>query len=139
MVGASLWLAVPASACEGKGPRRHGPPQAALDACAEAADNGVSISWVPADFLAQQDVQSWRDLQVWVDSDGPRAGSLTWSPNKALAAGLSIRPVADTVHDTLDWFRGLPDERRAELRSGLSAERERSVLAAWREAAGEPA
>lgn len=110
-----------------------------LDACADASDNDVSMSWVPADFLAQQDVQSWRDLQVWVDSDGPRAGSLTWSPNKALAAGLSIRPVADTVHDTLDWFRGLPDERRAELRSGLSAERERSVLAAWREAVGEPA
>ncbi len=110
-----------------------------LDACADVASNDVSMTWVPAEFLAEQDVQSWRELQVWVDSDGPRSGSLTWSPNKALAAGLTIRPVADTVRDTLAWFQSLPDERRASLRSGLSADRERAVLDAGRAASADPA
>ena len=110
-----------------------------LDACADVADNDVSMTWVPAEFLAEQDVQSWRELQVWVDSDGPRSGSLTWSPNRALAAGLTIRPVTETVRDTLAWFQSLPDERRATLRSGLSAERERAVLDAWRAASADPA
>lgn len=110
-----------------------------LDACAQVADNDVSMTWIPAEFLAAQDVQSWRDLQVWVDTDGPRSGSLTWSPNKALAAGLTIRPVAETVRDTLAWFRSLPDDRQASLRSGLNTERERAVLEAWRDASAGPA
>lgn len=102
-----------------------------LHASQLATGSDATLTWVPADFLAEQDVQPWRDLQAWVDSDGPLSGSLTWSPNRALADGLKIRPVLDTVRDTLDWFGSLPAERRAELRSGLSAEREAEVLAAW--------
>ncbi len=97
----------------------------------DAVNPGAELTWVPADFLQEQDVQPWRDLHMWADGDSPLAGSLTWSSKKAIAAGLTFRPVAETAADTLAWWNTLPDERRAELRAGLSAEREREVLAAW--------
>jgi 2'-hydroxyisoflavone reductase len=53
---------------------------------------------------------------------------------RAVAAGLRFRPVAETSRDTLAWWEGLPEERRAKLRAGLSAAREAEVLAAWRAA-----
>ena len=48
-------------------------------------------------------------------------------PAKAYAAGLSPRPLADTVRDTLAWTRtvGSPTSR------GSSPEREQELLAAW--------
>jgi 2'-hydroxyisoflavone reductase len=103
-----------------------------LDACLRVIDSDASLTWVPADFLAGEGVEAWRDVHAWVDSDGPLAGSLTWSSRKAVDAGLTFRPVDETVRDTLDWFRTLPDERQADLRAGLSADREGAVLAAWR-------
>lgn len=104
-----------------------------LDASLDVTGAETELTWVPADFLAENDVRAWRDLAVWADGDGPEVGSLTWSPNKALAAGLRIRPVAETIEDTLAWFRSLPADRQASLRSGLSAERESELLGAWRE------
>ena len=104
-----------------------------LQGCRKAINPDAALTWVPADFLAEQDVQSWRDVQLWVDAAGPQAGSLAWSSQKAVDAGLTFRPLADTARDTLAWFRTLPDERQATLRSGLPAERESAVLAAWHE------
>jgi 2'-hydroxyisoflavone reductase len=102
-----------------------------LEGCRQAINPEARLTWVPADFLAAQDVQPWRDLHLWVDDDGPMAGSLSWSPQKAVDAGLTFRPLAETARDTLAWFRTLPEERQSTLRAGLSAEREAEVLAAW--------
>ena len=104
-----------------------------LSACLSTIESDAKLTWVPADFLAKHDVQAWRDVPAWADSDGAMAGSLTWSADKALAAGLAISPVEDTIRDTLAWFKSLPQERRDELRAGLSAEKEKAVLAAWRD------
>jgi 2'-hydroxyisoflavone reductase len=52
-----------------------------------------------------------------------------------VARGLTFRPAEDTARDTLAWFKTQPPERQEKLRSGLSAEREREVLAAWHQRA----
>ena len=41
------------------------------------------------------------------------------STARAPAAGLTFRPIADTARDTLAWWNGLPEARRAKLRAGL--------------------
>jgi 2'-hydroxyisoflavone reductase len=102
-----------------------------LSACLATIDSDAELTWVPADFLADHDLQAWRDIPAWADSDSALAGSLTWSANKALSAGLTISPVENTIRDTLAWFRSLPDERQAELRAGMSRDKEASVLEAW--------
>jgi 2'-hydroxyisoflavone reductase len=107
-----------------------------LSACMTTIESDAELTWVPADFLAENDVQAWRDVPAWADSDSAMAGSLTWSADKALAAGLTIRPIEETVRDTLAWFRSLPQERQDTLRAGLSAEKEAAVLAAWHAESG---
>ena len=104
-----------------------------LDTCVAIANPKADLTWVPADFLAEQDIQAWRDLALWADSESDLAGSLTWSSEKALRAGLRIRPLEETVRDTLAWYQTLPEERRNSLRFGLSRERENEVLEAWAE------
>ena len=104
-----------------------------LGACVKTIGSDASLTWVPADFLAEHDLQAWRDIPAWADSDSALAGSLTWSADKALSAGLRISPVEDTIRDTLTWFKSLPQDRQQELRAGMSAEKEAAVLAAWHE------
>ena len=102
-----------------------------LAACRATIDSDAELTWVPAEFLAEHDLQAWRDLPAWADPDSALAGSLTWSGDKALAAGLTISPIEDTIRDTLAWFRSLPRNRQDGLRAGLEAEKEAAVLAAW--------
>ena len=90
----------------------------------------AELNWAPAEFLAEQGVSPWSDMPVWIPHEGEYAGFSSRSNAKAIAAGLTFRPFADTVSVTLDWFREQPDERRAEIRSGISAEREAELLAA---------
>jgi 2'-hydroxyisoflavone reductase len=58
------------------------------------------------------------------------AASLT-SVERALKSGLKIRPLEDTVRDTLAWFQSLPAERQAKLRAGLDPQKEADTLRAW--------
>ncbi|HKK07565.1 MAG TPA: NAD-dependent epimerase/dehydratase family protein [Gemmatimonadota bacterium] len=96
---------------------------------AEKAD--ATFTWADADFLAAHDVKPWSDMPVWVPDTEETAGFARVDIARALAAGLRFRPLAETVRDTLAWFDEQPDDRRAKLRSGLSAEREAEVLRAW--------
>lgn len=94
--------------------------------------SAADLNWAPAEFLAEQGINPWSDMPVWIPSQGEYAGFSTRSNAKAIAAGLTFRPFADTVTATLAWFREQAQERQAEIRAGISAEREAEVLAALR-------
>ena len=52
--------------------------------------------------------------------------------DRALAAGLTFRPIRQTIRATLDWWNSVSLERRlSPMRSGISPERERELLEAW--------
>lgn len=93
---------------------------------------GANFTFVPADFLEAQKVAPWGDLPVWVPGQGESEGFARISIARALAAGLTFRPLATTAADTLAWFHAQPPERQAALKSGLKPEREAEVLAAWK-------
>ena len=94
------------------------------------------LTWVPAEFLAAQSVRPWSDMPVWVPSAGQSAGFARRSIARALAKGLTFRPFAVTAKDTLDFYEAQSEERKAQLRAGLAAAREKEVLAAWHARAG---
>ena len=96
-----------------------------------ATTAGATLRWVPADFLAEHEVSPWGDMPVWVPAQGDTAGFGSRSNRASVAAGLTFRPLARTALDTLEWWAAQPAERRAELRAGISAAREKEVLAAW--------
>ena len=91
----------------------------------------VSFVFADAAFLESQHVAMWSDLPAWVPGSGETAGFARVSNARAVQAGLTFRPLATTAADTLAWFKGQPEARRAKLRAGLSAEREAAALQAW--------
>jgi 2'-hydroxyisoflavone reductase len=107
-----------------------------LGACQEAARSNVTFTWVDSAFLEKQGVSPWSDMPAWVPPHGETAGFAKVSNTRAIKAGLSFRPIADTARATLDWFQTQPEERRKKLRSGLTAELEAKVLAAWKARVG---
>lgn len=88
---------------------------------------GAQFTWVPASFLEEQKVAPWSDMPVWIPPQGEYAGFGRLSNRRAIEAGLTFRPLADTAQETLRFAEG-----REKLRAGLSAEREAEVLAAWK-------
>lgn len=94
------------------------------------------LTWVPAEFLAEQNVRPWADMPTWVPPVGNSAGFARVSIARALSEGLTFRPSPQTARDTLEWHRTRPAEQQAQLRAGISAEREAEVLRAWRVARG---
>ena len=56
--------------------------------------------------------------------------------DRARAAGLAFRPLAETVRDTLAWWPTVPEARRASPRFALKPEQEVAALAAWRARGG---
>ena len=81
-----------------------------------------------AEFLRQNNVSEWSDLPVWVPGQGDTAGFHRRSNARAIAAGLTFRPVSTTAADTLAWWNAQPEKRRV-LRAGLKPEREAEVIA----------
>lgn len=101
----------------------------AMLAGARAATGGKpSYTYVAPEFLEQQQV----DTPIWVPRGaGPYAGYGQVSNARAVAAGLTYRPLETTVTDLMAWFRALPAERQAKLNAGMTREREAEVLKAW--------
>jgi 2'-hydroxyisoflavone reductase len=92
----------------------------------------VTLHWVPANFLEEQKVAPWSDMPVWIPAEGEYAGFGRRSNEKAIAAGLTFRPLADTAKATLEYHESRAEERKAKLRAGIAPEREKEVIAAWK-------
>lgn len=80
-------------------------------------------------FLEAQQVASWTEFPFWM----PGVDWASVAIDKALDAGLTFRPLADTVRDTLAWLR---DHPAPQMPPGISREREVALIAALRGQAG---
>ncbi|HEX5263739.1 MAG TPA: NAD-dependent epimerase/dehydratase family protein [Phenylobacterium sp.] len=94
------------------------------------------LTWVSTKFLQDHKVHAWSDQPVWIPGQGETAGFHRRSNARAIKAGLTFRPVLTTAGDTLAWFKTLPADRQAKLRSGLAPERETALLAEWKSSGG---
>lgn len=107
---------------------------ALLGGIRDAIGSDATLVHTDAAFLEAQKVQPWADLPAWVPGSGETAGFSRVSNARALATGLTFRPLATTARDTLAFWNALPAARRAQPRAGISPEREAAALAAWRAA-----
>jgi len=121
------------------GPRRPLSMAEQLYGCKAATpgSNDVSFTWVDQQFLADNKVRGWSDMPTWVPRRPDNDGWGRVSIERAVAKGLTFRPLAVTAHDTIDWFRTLPADRQQTMRSGLAPEREKALLAAWHAKSGD--
>ena len=103
---------------------------------------GAQFTWVPADFLTEQQVRAWvsgpngQSMPVWVPDRPANVAFSRRSIKKALAAGLTFRPLAVTAKETLDWNKTRPAAELEALSqgklAGIAAQREAEVIAAWK-------
>ena len=105
----------------------------------------IKFTWVPSDFLTSKGVSGWSNLPVWVPSEPGNEGWSRTSVERAVAAGLTFRPLADTAKATIDWHNQRPAAQRVFPRlvkrpdgtevmssTGLAPEREQQLLAEWK-------
>lgn len=103
---------------------------------------GAQFTWVPWEFLQKQGVRPWTQMTVWQPPVGRTAGYQRRDASKAIAHGLTFRPLAVTAKDTLDWHKTRPEaEQQATLSgaiNGIGMKREAEVLAAWKDSQKKP-
>ncbi len=103
-----------------------------IDACEKASSaKDISVRWATP---AELEKVGGANFPIWAPAEGESKGFHTWSNARAVKAGLTFHALDATIHDTLQWFATLPEDRRAKLRAGLSAEKEAELLAALEKA-----
>ncbi len=102
-----------------------------LDECLAAANTDARLVWVGEGLIQEQGIAPWSELPLWfpTQTTAEFRGFSRISNARAMAAGLTVRPLAVTVRETLSWDR----TRGADytLKAGLTPERERQVLETW--------
>lgn len=98
------------------------------------SDFSGELVQVPSDWLIAQQVAQWagpHSLPLWI-ADPTVAGLGAVANARAKQAGLQLRPIAETLQDTLSWARehGIATVHGA----GLSADEEQGLLARFMEA-----
>ena len=87
-----------------------------------------SFTWVDDAFLETNGVTPWMEMGCWT----PKAKNGRTSNARAIAAGATYRPIAETIRDTAAWVKnGRGDGKWG---AGMTAEREAELLAKWKAA-----
>jgi 2'-hydroxyisoflavone reductase len=109
-----------------------------LEECRAVSGSDAQLTWVDEQFLTERGVKSWSELPLWIPEPSATHGHfLDANIERALRAGLTFRPLADTIRDTLAWQRtreGRPLPEKPGVPQPdvtLTPERERELLAEW--------
>jgi 2'-hydroxyisoflavone reductase len=107
----------PGGACNATG------EQIAFGELLERIGGEATLRWVDDEKVLAAGVEPWTELPLWLPA-GTYEGMMRASISRALAAGLTFRPLEETASDTLAWSR-----EAGEQRPTLTRERERELLA----------
>jgi len=94
-----------------------------LERIAAAVGADVRLVWVDAATLLAAGVEPWMELPLWLPKGDGYDGMQRADISRALAAGLTFRPLEETARDTLAWSL-----EAGEQRPTLTREKEREVL-----------
>lgn len=92
----------------------------------QAVNPSASFTWVDHAFLQQRRM----GLPLVIPGTGPMRGLAKVSAARAIAQGLTFRPIASTAKDTLAWFKQAPASETEGLK--IDAAKEAEVLQAWK-------
>ena len=114
--------------------RGHATMGSLLDACRRATGGAAELIWVGPDRVEEAGIEPWSELPIWIPPEHEYAWLHDMNAERAHAAGLSCRPVEETVRDTWDWLLAIdkrPPRGDEAADTGLDPAKERAVLAAW--------
>lgn len=102
-----------------------------FETCKRISKSNANFKWAPVDFLEKHNVAPWSDMPIWISEVGDDAGVSQVDISKAINAGLTFTPLAQTIKDIYDWEFERPEGY--ELKAGLKPEREKELLELLRE------
>ena len=102
-----------------------------LEKCRTVSDSDATITWVSESFLLEEKVAPWSELPLWVPEAPPpyMKGLISINCDKAIAAGLTLRPLDETIADVLTWKQS----NHEGLKAGMDAAKEQLLLRKWHE------
>jgi 2'-hydroxyisoflavone reductase len=95
-------------------------------------------------FIGKQAAETYKlgfgQFPLYIPQEGEYAGFHQRDISKAVAAGLTFRPLPDTARATLEWYNDLPADVQPKLlpQGRLTTEREQEILAAVQRATDHP-
>src|SRR5712691_2458451 len=105
--------------------------QSLLEAAKAVIGSDARLVWVTPKVIEAVGIAAWTELPIWAPPGGEAAGLHDGDVSAAFAAGLTCRPVEQTVADTWAWLQaeGDPPSHPGRPGHGVDPEREREVLA----------
>ncbi|HKV58277.1 MAG TPA: NAD-dependent epimerase/dehydratase family protein [Ktedonobacteraceae bacterium] len=97
-----------------------------LETCKGATRSDARLTWLSESFIFERNLEA--DFPIWTPT-GERGGSMV-DCAKAIADGLTFRPLEDTIQATIAWNEARPEGFTE--RAGISREREVALLEEWR-------
>jgi len=98
----------------------------------ETLQSDANVVWVDERFLEKNGITGWVDLPLWLGPSHGMPGFMNTNIDRALADGLSIRPLGETIRDTRAWSTTVASRNASDSQAGISRELEREILAAWK-------
>lgn len=96
-----------------------------LETMRAVSGSDARFVWVDDETLGREGVGAWVEMPLWFPEE-QMPGFFAFDIRKARAAGLTFRPLADTIRATLDWALTRPGGY--EPRAGLAPEKEVAIL-----------
>lgn len=112
-------------------PVGHATTGSLLEACAAVTGGGAELRWTDPAAIEAAGLEPWIELPMWLPPGELYDFMMTADVSKAVAAGLTCRPVEETAADTWAWLRslaGVAPHRPDRPMKGVDAEREAALL-----------
>ena len=105
-----------------------------LTECKTVTNSDATFTWVSESFLIQENVTAWSKMPLWLpEENAPQlTGFMFVNCEKAISAGLKLRPLHDSVSAIYSWRKNVPSEDP--MIAGLDTESEDRLLQKWHEA-----
>jgi len=92
----------------------------------EATGSDATFTWLGTDF---QEAHPEAQFPIWTPHEGDYKGFHSFSNARALAAGLTFRPLSETVTALLAAFDDLPEETRTKVMARIPVPGETELIA----------
>ncbi len=96
-----------------------------LQTCQKVSSSDCNFTWVSEDFLIKHQVQDWTEIPLWLSYQRNKPGFLNINIDKAVQAGLTFRPLDETIRAILE------EDRVSGCKKGLNSEKEKTLLSLW--------
>lgn len=100
-----------------------------LEACKDTLNQTARLQWITEQILLDQGVEYWSEMPLWIPKTANMDGFLAVDNQKAIKAGLTFRPIQESIRDTAEWAQSRP--AGYQWKAGMDERRENELLTSF--------